>query len=1284
MKITQKTKRLLLANTVVAVIVGVLAMHYLAPSQLAKADPINSTDFVMTIDTRKGVGNTFTIPTFGGGYNYNVSCGNGVTLTGQTGNAVCSYAAAGEYQIRISGAFPRIFFNFTGDKLKVISIDQWGTNEWLNMEHAFDGAENLDVKATDKPRMGKVVSLAYMFRDAKNLKGTSADWQWDTANVQSLDSTFSGAHQFNQDISNWNTAKVTNMNNTFTNAYEFNQPIQKWDVSKVTTMVAVLAYAKKFNQPIGQWNTARLANALLALAGTEKFDQSLAHWDVRQLTNADGLLNGVKISTPNYDATLIAWQGQTVNNNVKLGGGNSKFCLADAQRSNLVNTKSWIIADAGKDCTPYAVTAVDYTGVMNVDENSAVGTVLGRLTSTDAVGSPQSDFTYTLGCAGAQNNLVTIDGNTIKLARSPDYEQNTTLAICVRSTNKAGQTFDKHLTITVNNLLTLSYNANGADAGTVPASTGETLRSGATVAVAANTGNLVKVGHTFTGWNTMANGGGAAYAAGTTVTVTADTTLYAQWQVNNYTLHFDTKGGSSVPDQTVAFGAKATAPTAPTKTGHTFTGWYKDAGFTQPWDFTIDTMPAADTTLHAKWTVNQYKVHYDANTGSGATPDTVGNYDATVQLANSNFTKTGHTFTGWNTMANGGGTAYAAGDNFHLTGDVTLYAQWRKNNYTLTFDSKGGSPVPSQTVEYGAKVTEPTPPTKTGHTFAGWYKDAGFANPWNFGTDTMPDINATLYAKWTVNQYKIHYNANTGAGTMSDTVGNYNSTVQIAANSFTKAGHAFTGWNTEANGTGTPYAAGANIQLTGDVTLYAQWRDSQPPVTPAAAPDMTAASDTGDSNSDNITNKTKPAFTLMCTEAGSTLTLYVDGVANGTVNCTGPGPVNVAPITPLSEGNHTITFTETDAAGNASQSSPALTVTIDTTAPAAPAVTVDSVTADNTINAAEAAAPQIIRGLATGTRPGDKVRVTVNGTTYETTVDGTGAFAVTVPGAELVSDPDHTIDVTVIASDVAGNTTSTSMTKTYNVDADVVAPPAKATLKSSSDSGASDSDNITNNTTPTVILQCISATDKLHLIVDGVEVQTINCTAVGPVEVTLPNALNDGNHTVVYRRETPAGNISAPSTPLTLTIDTIAPTGTLGTQQATTASPALSGTVTDSAAKVTVTINGVDYPATVAGGTWTLPANVIAALGNGVHTVKLTFTDIAGNTSTVTRPLTITLPTPPTPQPQPGSPNPAQSQNQKKSGTSLADTGDNGYLLIGISSLAVAAGLIGIYRLRRL
>ncbi len=992
MRIMQKTRRLLLASAIAVVTVGVLVTQYFVASQLAKADAINSTDFVMTIDTRKGTGNTFTVPTIGGGYNYTLVCGNGVVLTGQTGNATCSYATAGVYKVRIAGAFPRIYFDYRGDRFKVISIDQWGTNEWQNMEHAFDGAENLDVKATDKPRMGRVVSLAYMFRDAKSLKGEGADWQWDTKNVESLNSTFSGARQFNQNISSWNTSKVTDMDNTFTNAYEFNQPIQSWDVSKVNTMVAVLAYAKKFNQPIGEWNTTQLTDALLALAGAERFDQSLAHWDVRRLTDADRLLDGVKISTPNYDATLTSWQAQAVRGNVKLGGGNSNYCVAEAKRNDLIATKSWIITDAGKDCTAYTVTAVDYTGVTDVDENTTTGTVLGRLNSTDAVNSPQSDFTYTLDCVGAQNSLVAIDGNAIKLAQSPDYEQNTTLEICVRATNKAGKTFDKHLTISVNNLYSVSYNANGADAGAPPASTGETLHSGDSVSVEANINGLAKTGHSFTGWNT--------------------------------------------------------AP----------------------------------------------------------------------------------------------------------------------------------------------------------------------------------------------------------------------------------------------NGAGTPYAPGANFHLTGDITLYAQWQDTQPPVAPAAAPDMTATSDTGDSDSDNITNKNKPVFKLVCTEVGSTLTLYVDGAANRTVNCTNVGPVDMVPTAPLTEGNHSVTFKESDVAGNESPSSPALAVTIDTTAPATPTVTIDPVTADNTINSVEAAAPQFIRGSVTGARPGDKARLTINGVIYEATIDATGRFSVTVPGTELVSDPDHTIDVVVTASDVAGNTTSVNSSKTYNVDANVVVPPARATLKASSDTGSSDSDNITKNTRPVVTLQCISATDKLHLIVDGVEVQVVNCTSAGPIEVTLPNALSDGSHTVTYSRETSAGNVSAPSMPLTLTIDTTAPAGALTTQQATVASPALSGTVNDPTATVVVTINGVDYPAVVAGGIWTLPANAIAALGDGTYMVKMKFTDIAGNVSVAQGVLTISLPSSPlTPQPpQPGGVGVATpEQNKKKGHSSLAGTGDNLYLIISVACLTIAAGSIGLYRLRR-
>ena len=84
----------MLASAIAVVAVGVLVAQYFVASQLARADAINSTDFVMTIDTRKGTGNTFTVPTIGGGYNYTLVCGNGVVLTGQTGNATCSYATA--------------------------------------------------------------------------------------------------------------------------------------------------------------------------------------------------------------------------------------------------------------------------------------------------------------------------------------------------------------------------------------------------------------------------------------------------------------------------------------------------------------------------------------------------------------------------------------------------------------------------------------------------------------------------------------------------------------------------------------------------------------------------------------------------------------------------------------------------------------------------------------------------------------------------------------------------------------------------------------------------------------------------------------------------------------------------------------------------------------------------------------------------------------------------------------------------------------------------------------
>ena len=143
-----KTKRLKfgLAIKTLAVTIGVLAafsgpMFY--PPKAA-ADAINDTDFVFTVDTRKpGSPDTqFVIPIRGGGYNYTIDCNNDGTVeaTAQTGSYTCSYATPGVYTIRIGGVFPEFYLNNGGDKLKMISIDQWGKNKWRSLVASFYGA----------------------------------------------------------------------------------------------------------------------------------------------------------------------------------------------------------------------------------------------------------------------------------------------------------------------------------------------------------------------------------------------------------------------------------------------------------------------------------------------------------------------------------------------------------------------------------------------------------------------------------------------------------------------------------------------------------------------------------------------------------------------------------------------------------------------------------------------------------------------------------------------------------------------------------------------------------------------------------------------------------------------------------------------------------------------------------------------------------------------------------------------------------------------------------------
>ena len=195
--------------------------------------------------------------------------------------------------------------------------------------------------------------------------------------------------------------------------------------------------------------------------------------------------------------------------------------------------------------------------------------------------------------------------------------------------------------------------------------------------------------------------------------------------IGAYTVTFQSEGGSEVASQ-IRANTPADRPADPTKEGYTFIGWYKGE---EKWNF-ADAVTEA-MTLTAKWQLNQYTITFDTAGGSEVAPITQ-DYGTTI-TAPANPAKTGYTFAGWDREIP---TTMPAGD-------MTITARWQVNQYTITFDTAGGSEVPSITQDYGTAITPPAAPTRTGYTFAGWDKTI---------PSTMPAGDMTITARWTENR----------------------------------------------------------------------------------------------------------------------------------------------------------------------------------------------------------------------------------------------------------------------------------------------------------------------------------------------------------------------------------------------------------------------------------------------------------------------------------------------------------------------------------------------------
>ncbi len=267
-------------------------------------------DFVITVQTdNPGTSSDtqFTIPTYSEEtYNYNVDCDDdGIDeATSVNGDYTCIYATVGTYTISITDntgtntGFPRIYFNNTGDKDKLLSIEQWGENKWKSMASAFYGCSNLAGQAIDNPDLSNVTDMNSMFFNAAVFNQNIGTW--DTDNVIDMNSMFRGTSAFNQNISGWNTSNVTDMSQMFQNAISF--------------------------------------------------EQNLGSWNVGELRFANSMFDGVKLSTTNYDALLIGWNGQALQSNVAFSGGNSTYCNGETDRNELIDTHGWTITDGGNDC----------------------------------------------------------------------------------------------------------------------------------------------------------------------------------------------------------------------------------------------------------------------------------------------------------------------------------------------------------------------------------------------------------------------------------------------------------------------------------------------------------------------------------------------------------------------------------------------------------------------------------------------------------------------------------------------------------------------------------------------------------------------------------------------------------------------------------------------------------------------------------------------------------------------------------------------------------------------
>ena len=283
-----------------------------------------------------------------------------------------------------------------------------------------------------------------------------------------------------------------------------------------------------------------------------------------------------------------------------------------------------------------------------------------------------------------------------------------------------------------------------------------------------------KIGYTFKYWSIKENGEEYEFST----KITKDINLYAVYEINKYTVTYINEG-TEYHKETAFYGSVVTSIQDPTKEGYTFTGWYTKDNEKISYPITV----TENITLYSKYEINSYKVSY-YNEGKKYIDDQKINYGENALKPNTDPSKIGYTFKYWSIKENGEEYEFST----KITEDITLYAVYEINKYTVTYINEGVE-YHKETAEYGSVVTSIQDPTKEGYTFIGWYNE-------NNEKVTHPITvteNITLHSKYEINTYTVSF-YHSNEKYVEDQKVNYGESAVKPSIDPTKEDYNFSGW----------------------------------------------------------------------------------------------------------------------------------------------------------------------------------------------------------------------------------------------------------------------------------------------------------------------------------------------------------------------------------------------------------------------------------------------------------------------------------------------------------